>query len=355
MSFSMRSKKVSPVSNRRKIEPSTEFLPLFEREVHDIDNEIDLPDEALLNDHVDSTTFSSPSNQEESFTRLRPLRYSFGRKLKHKTSGESTSQSSTDLTIFSNMSAIDSPSLQDLRLGSSSLDLTDGGISSGSNNSSTNNDYSSHNTQSDPHVLLSSSMSSDDNASVVSSSRQSLNTPDLTTHFIRGKSARLPSNNHSINEVVPPVGFKHPLSRSVRAGSTYVTVTSDMADRRHLFRSQQMKRKVKSENNTRENTPVPSETDPSNTNGDKKQVSILSPPPPIIRTEGEEYSTSSGNVELVSPMCSPPASPAAHGPPGSKRESGYISSYGENEASDDEEVRRTLIHVHVCTPNTCIF
>ena len=295
MSFSIRSKKVSPVANRRG-EPSIDFLPLFERDVNDIDNEIDLPDESLINDHVDS------SSNEESFTRLRPLRYSFGRKLRNKVNH---TQSTNDLTI-TNMNT-DSPSLQDLRLGSSTLDLADLGKATNPS------------PDPDPHALMSSPMSPDDTSSMLSSQHSLVIQPEQA---VRGK---------AMHRVMNEGSFKHPLSRSVRAGSKYMTVTSEMADRRQMFKGN-MSRKAKSENNTRENTPVPDEVE-------KKGI-------PLIKTESFTetggamgMSLMSTTAELISPMTSPPGSPAAHGPHYSKRESGYISSYGENEASDDDEVR----------------
>lgn len=300
MSFSFRSKKISPISSRRKVEE--DFLPLFERDVQD---EIDLPDESLINDHVNTPGGTS----EEGFTRLRPLRYSFGHKLRHRVD----QTSSTDLTVISNMN-VDSPSLQDLTT-ASTLDLME-------HSTNTSPDLST-----DPHVLLASPMS-DDTMSIVSS-RHSLSTPEPSSNIIRGKPSRLSDSP-----------FKHPLTRSTRAGgSTYVTVTSDFADRRHIFKAQQMKRKTKSENNTRENTPIPSETDI-----EKKLI-------PVIKTDSvinNMYTT----TELVSPSCSPPISPAAHYPSG-KRESGYISSYGENEASDDEEVS-IATHPYTGVGSTCM-
>lgn len=307
MSFSIRSKKVSPVANR-KTEPSIDFLPLFERDVNDIDNEIDLPDESLINDHVGS------SSTDESFTRLRPLRYSFGRKLRSKVDH---SQSTNDLTI-TNMNT-DSPSLQDLRLGSSTLDLAD--LDKGPNPSP----------DLDPHALMSSSMSSDDTSSILSS-QQSLAVP--TDH------AQIAARGKGLHRVLNEGSFKHPLSRSVRAGSNYMTVTSEMADRRQMFKGH-MSRKTQSENNTRESTPVPDEVE-------KRMIPLIKTESLTETTEGVMMNTT---TELVSPMTSPPGSPAAHGPYYSKRESGYISSYGENEASDDDEVctciLRTCMHAHI--------
>jgi hypothetical protein len=290
-SYSIRAK-VSPVASRKFV--PEDIVPFFERDVNDLDSEVDLPDESLMMDHVDTQT------KNEEFQRLRPLRYSFGRKLKHKIDH---AQSTSDLTsdyMVTNIN-IDSPSLQDLsQVGpmSSTLDLTD-----------SMNDLVHHQR---PHSSITTRSRQDDNISLA---------PSITSPE--------PSGRMSIRgRLVPPRScespFKHPLSRSVRAGSSYMTVTSEYADRRHMFK----KKQANSGNNSREGTPVRNDVEK------KESTSSNNNTIPIIKTNSSTDCSSSTDYttsDLVSPMCSPPASPAAHGP---KRESGYISSF---EASDEEE------------------
>ena len=315
-SYSIKLKK-SPVSSRKLF--TDEVVPLFERDVNDLDNDIDLPDESLINDHVDSPT------GEETFQRLRPLRYSFGRKLRHHI--EHT-QSSTDLSkdyIIANEGTI-SPSLQDLsQVGSrpsSQLDYTDS--------------MSDINRQSNDQLRLTAGSPIYDDMLSISSSRQSIGTPEPQL-LTRGRL--------SVRTESP---LKHPLSRSVRAGSSYMTATSELADRRQMFKNN-IKRKANSANSTRENTPLPTDIPdlpPNNNNSGsadniKKETGKI---PTITTTYLSTDNNNSSSGDLVSPMCSPPASPAAHSNPAtiycSKRESGYISSL---EASDEEEVRSCYI------------
>ena len=319
-SFSIRSKKGSPVSSRQMEEKALpdEIVPLFERDVNDLDNDVDLPDESLLTDHVDTPGDSN------NFARLKPLRYSFGRKLRHKVDLDKSSSDLSSDYVITNIN-IDSPSMQDLsEVGTSSPELTE------SMNASPelSNERGSHLHLTDMRSSLTSPVS-DDAISIVS--RQSMRTPDPTQNIGRGK----------LRTESP---LKHPLSRSVRAGSSYMTVTSEFADRRQMFKGN-MKKKANSANSTRENTPVPSEVEQSaqrsSISYDKKTGASIAKAIPMIKTDSvcestvTNYTNSTGS-EQISPICSPPASPAAHGPifnKSNKRESGYMSS---NE--DDEEV-----------------
>ena len=308
-----------------------EFVPLFDRDVYDLDDDIDLPDESLMTDHIDGT-----DEDDASFARLKPLRYSFGRKMRNKVSPSPDHQfsdtGSSDSYIISNQNT----SMQDLTqtgIQSFQCDHTDG---SSHDFTSDREGYSQM--MNDPRSLTTSPINmSDDAMSIVS--RQSTRTPDSTTstQLTRSKLKR------------PESPFKHPLSRSTRAGSSYMTVTSDFAGRRQISKPRK----------TSENTSVisPSTSPPPQTecttltttqspvknylHTTLKQNKSVS----IIKTDSvTDTDVTTSSSEQVSPFCSPPPSPAGNFAivrKINKRESGYMSSTCDQDeyrdASDEEE------------------
>ncbi len=340
-SFSIRSKKKA---NKQKdgTQPQNEILPLFNRDVYELDNEVDLPDESLLTDHIAAV-------EDDSFARLKPLRYSFGRKMRNKISHspDQTSDMTSEGFIISNngLDYLDS-SMQDLTQTPSSHDI----LYSSSSRSMSTQDLSSMERDGSRSVDPTSPthMMSDDAMSILSASRPGTRTPDSSLPM------RVSPQRNRLIKAEP----KHPLSRSVRAGSSYMTVTSSFAadSRRQMFK----KKKNNSTSPTRESTPIhsPATSPPPLYEGAPQNHTIASKQHhplkqhnsviPIVKTESVNESVvtdfTNSSSELPSPLCSPPLSPAGlcpgnNGNAGrSKRESGYISSTYPEEMSDDEEV-----------------
>ena len=78
--------------------PEDEIIPLFERDVAELDTGVDLPDETLLTDHISS------GDKDVSFGRMKPLRFSVGRKLRNKVDNSSRA-ATPDSFVISNHSA----------------------------------------------------------------------------------------------------------------------------------------------------------------------------------------------------------------------------------------------------------
>ena len=323
-SFSIRSKKNG---KKQTTKQQNEIIPLFTRDVYELDNDVDLPDDSLLTDHIGVV-------DDDAFARLKPLRYSFGRKMRNKISHspDQSSDLASDGYVISNdgVDYLDS-SMQDLTQATNSI-LYNESISTQDLRSLDHGDGS---TSVDPTSPV--HMMSDDSMSILSTSRPNTRTPDSSLPMRIS-----PHRNKSAKESTA----QHPLSRSVRAGSSYMTVTSLFADnRRQMF----MKKKYNSTSPSREPTPINS---PATSPPPLCVDTPKSHPPlkqyhsaiPIVKTESvnESVITDSTNSssELPSPLCSPPSSPAGLCPNTgrSKRESGYISSTYAEELSDDEEV-----------------
>ena len=326
-SFSIRSKKKA---NKQKdgTQPQNEILPLFNRDVYELDNEVDLPDESLLTDHIAAV-------EDDSFARLKPLRYSFGRKMRNKISPDQTSDISSEGYVISNngVDYLDS-SMQDLTQAASSEIL-----------------YSRSNRSMSMSTQDLSSMERDGSHSVDPTSPTHMMSDDAMNIFSRPGTM---TPDSSLNMRVSPqrnrlikAESKHPLSRSVRAGSSYMTVTSSFADsRRQMFN----KKKTISTSPTSESTPIhsPATSPPPVTTKQHHPLKQNNSVIPIVKTESVNESVvtdfTNSSSELPSPLCSPPSSPAGlcpgnNGNTGrSKRESGYISSTYPEEMSDDEEV-----------------
>ncbi len=326
-SFSIRSKKNGKPNKQPATKQQNEMLPLFTRDVYELDNDVDLPDESLLTDHIGAI-------DDDSFARLKPLRYSFGRKMRHKISQspDQSSEHAGDGFVISNdgIDYLDS-SMQDLTQATNNI-LYNESIST-QDLSILDRDGSMIDPTSPVHMM------SDDAISIMSTSRPSTRTPDSSLPIRISPSRNKSSKGDS----------KHPLSRSVRAGSSYMTATSSFADsRRQMF----MKKKNNSTSPTRESTPINSPaTSPPPLCVVTPEITKSHPPLkqyhsviPIVKTESvnESIITDSTNSssELPSPLCSPPSSPAGLCPNTgrNKRESGYISSTYTEELSDDEEV-----------------
>ena len=343
-SYSIRHKKNAKANGNKTPQESEasqyphEVIPLFNRDVYDLDNDVDLPDDSLLTDHIAVV-------EDDSFARLKPLRYSFGRKIRNKVSHTSEQNSETvDAYVISNegIDFLDS-SMQDLTEATHNI-LYGTSDTIGSTQDLASLDRDGHHSA-DRQSLMTSPINvmSDEAMSTSSNSRLGTRTPDSNIPMQVS-----PNRSKSRGGGDSPV--KHPLSRSVRAGSSYMTATSDFADsRRQMFK----KKKCNSGGNTRENTPLTSPTTSPPPSGavpacipglkqhtPLKQYSSI----PIVKTESinesvvTDYTNSSS--ELPSPLCTPPSSPAALCPGSgrSKRESGYISSTYPEEFSDEEEV-----------------
>ena len=93
-SYSMRLKNGRSSQRRRQQQLDStgqedEIIPLFERDVAELDTGVDLPDETLLTDHISS------GDKDVSFGRMKPLRFSVGRKLSCQQEFASQTASST--------------------------------------------------------------------------------------------------------------------------------------------------------------------------------------------------------------------------------------------------------------------
>ena len=307
-SFSTRSKKgmrfTKSSSPGNGTEIADEIIPFFEQDVHELVNDVDLPDDSLLRDHIED------QENDPAFARLKPLRYSFGRKLRHRVDQGSNSDLSNNQYILYNQ-GINSLSMQDLQMG-----MDD-------NLRPSSPDIAIINTSPEPemtdsHVLATSppSVISDDHPPCVSPSRQSTMTPDSAQNM-RCKSRNLESP------------LKHPLIRSTRAGSSYMTVTSQFADRRQQLKASSVRRKV--------NSAAAAGTEETTHTASPLESQLTSPPAmPMtkVSSTSDSMATDSTNSSgPISPINSPPPSPYHR----TNRESGYMSS---TYASDEEEVRK---------------
>lgn len=313
-----------------------EIIPLFERDVNELDNDVDLPDESLMNDHM-------PTDEKEAgFARLRPLRYSFGHKMKNKVnhSGASTP------TLEPNDFIITNQHTDSVYMGEKSNPTirveTPSDMSISQTPSALLDERPSVHTDS-RMVSTPLGMLSDDAISMTS--RQSTRTPD---------SAFSHSSSMKHKQRTVEMNLKHPLSKSVRAGSSYMTVTSEFADRRQQFRAQMRKRT--NSNISPSSSPIPPEDSDALSANSLPSPECAKPshgPSPLLKTipmtktnslaESSATDLTASSTELLSPSCSPPASPPAHSI-ANKRESGYMSSTydpledGDADLSDVEEV-----------------
>ena len=322
-----------------------EVIPVFDRDVNELDNDIDLPDESLMNDHI------SASEKEAGIARLRPLRYSFGRRMKNKVnhhSGASTPTSEPNDFIIANqhtdsvyMGEGTSPIIRvetptDMPTSQTPVSMSD---------SESPSIHTGSRMLSSPNGML-----SDDVISVTS--RQSMRSPD---------SVFASSSNTRPKQRTVEMNLKHPLSKSVRAGSSYVTVTSEFAARRQQFRAQLRKRTNSGMSPSSSPTPPEDNDAPiaSSLPSPEGAKSLHGPSPllkvtPITKTDSVAESSTTdltaSPTDLQSPNCSPPASPLAPST-ANRRESGYMSSSydpledEDGDLSDTEEVSgRTLIY-----------
>lgn len=330
--FSIRKSKNSKKQQQQKpptVEEQKVIPSLFTRDVYELDNEVDLPDDSLLTDHIAVV-------EDDSFARLKPLRYSFGRKMRNKithSGGPDLQQLQSSGSEINVNDGYMIPSNESDFFDTSLPDLTQATQFYTSNSTPDLLDEPSNRAESISPINIS------DDAMSITSSRPNTRTPDSSQ-----------PNRVSPNRVKPFKESTHPLSRSVRAGSSYMTVTSSFADnRRQMFK--------KKKNNTNSQT---SDTTPINSpaNSPPPMVTVTQPSQlttqnktngaatlPMVKTESVNESvitdTTTSSSDLPSPMCSPPSSPAGLCPNNigrNKRESGYISSTYPEEMSDDEEV-----------------
>lgn len=331
-SFSIRksknSKKQQQKATEQKVIPS-----LFTRDVYELDNEVDLPDDSLLTDHIAVV-------EDDSFARLKPLRYSFGRKMRSKVtlSGSDQLQSSGSEMNVNNGYMVPGGNHDNDFLDSSLPDLTQATQfynTSGSTPDLLDRDEPINRADSISPINIS------DDAMSISSSRPNTRTPDSSQPM-----------RTSPNRIKPFKESKHPLSRSVRAGSSYMTVTSSFADnRRQMFKMKKNNTNSQASDNTPINSPINSP--PPQMNAGTPPIVVTqhtllkktkSEALPMVKTESVNESvitdTTTSSSDLPSPMCSPPSSPAGLCPNNNlgrnKRESGYISSTYPEEMSDDE-------------------
>ena len=237
-SYSMRLKNGRSSQRRRQQQLDStgqedEIIPLFERDVAELDTGVDLPDETLLTDHISS------GDKDVSFGRMKPLRFSVGRKLRNKVDNSSRaatpdsfviSNHSADLSCqqeFASQTASSTPTVSPVTtpihtpvpntpmhvpittpiflpspMQSPALPLTP----------ATFPDLTPAQLQ-ELRLLTGSPVSHDINTSQTLS-RASMRSPDSSLNgSIRGRGRTV------------DMGLKHPLSRATRAGSTLTSVT----------------------------------------------------------------------------------------------------------------------------------
>ena len=350
-SFSMRLKNGRGSQRRRQQQLDStgqedEIIPLFERDVADLDTGVDLPDETLLTDHVSG-------DKDVSFGRMKPLRFSVGRKLRNKVDTSSPA-ATPDSFVISNHSA----DLQEFASHTASSTPTVSPVPTPTHTPMPNTplhvpittpiflpspmqspapplspakfpDFTPAQLQ--ELRLLTGSPVSHEISSTQTLSRASMRSPD-SAGSMRGRGRTV------------DMGLKHPLSRSTKAGSSLTSVTSEFADRRQQFKAATMKRRAGSSANTPSTSPVPSDdlslhlaTDVLNQQ-EKKQSPLLQTIP-VIRHEADIED------QLQSPICSPPDSPAGHSGV-NRRESGYMSSTCDHADASDEDEDEVRYHHH---------
>ena len=367
-SYSMRLKN-GRNGRRRQLDSSgqennDEIIPLFERDVNELDTGVDLPDDTLLTDHI-----SSGSKDSEPFARMKPLRFSVGRKLRNKVDNLSSS-STPDSFVISNHSAdlnyqqeLDQQTVPATPIDSTVSTLTTPMPAFAPTSTFMHTPVSTLITSSPmpspglplpgavpdltPAALqeiraLTASPISHDPTLTHSLSRASVSSPDSTmSGSVRGRGRTV------------DLTIKHPLGRSTRAGSTLPTGTSEFADRRQQFiRANTLRRRAGSVTPT--TSPVPHASEEhlnvsSNTlPREEKKPSPLLQNIPIIRHEDTDTMPDI-SAEVQSPTTSsPPDSPADHTGV-NRRESGYMSSTcdpDDIDASDEEKEVRLKLHTH---------
>ena len=366
----MRLKKGGPGrnSNRRHHQLDStgheeEIIPLFERDVNELETEVDLPDETLLTDHL-----ASGDKEASSFDRLKPLRFSVGRKLRNRV--DTPPASTADGYVISNHNADICQQPQELAHQTRSPTPISSPICMSPVPTPIPHMTSPELTVSQLQDLRSLTTSpvpvSDNTFAVQSHSRLSVRSPDSMVSTMSGLSQR--GRGRTVD-----MGVKHPLSRCARAynrGSSLTTVTSEFADRRQQFKATMKKRAGSAGCLVDDNTPT---TSPTPQLPEEHQITLVLPateslqrdkkPTPLPQniptikheTMSDLAAATEDATELPSPICSPPDSPAAHLGV-NRRESGYMSSTCDplEDAYASDEGENEVRVCHHTTPGNII-
>ena len=305
------------------------------------DGEVDLPDEALLLDHI-----QGPSNESSPLhTAIKPPRYSRTRRSQRGLPKLLIDQSGSETLVIPNRHPSESSSSMDENTDSTSS-LTCNNLQVFSSGNQTEAEVI-------PNPLrvtspFSSSLNSLLDIDTDSIAPSTTHTADDEDDVMSEQSRMTPDSMLSVSSFSSRQRSKPEMAvmrnrRGKRGGSSYRTTTSEFADRHAQFKPNMLrKQKLGSAQNspcpTRESTPAPSATHEDTLS----QGDLLKPPHLTLPTLSSKHNSLAESVTSDLPrspdhFSSPPQTPLVHTAStmqckkeDSRRESGYLSSSSES-------------------------